>query len=300
VLALDGHSYTTTPNLLAFSGQTPALAGGGRAVIVNTLNAHPVLGQVALLHAHRPIFPLTFGGEESDDWSIHDWCDQCHRKGGLTVWVDAFEPAGGIVGGEGLIAAILGKIDAIEVTGGPRSTPLLPWVYRLWDAGIRLPLVGASGKDSNRVAIGQTRTYVLTEGQTWIEAVRAGRTVVTDGPLLKLRQEGANIHAAALAARVEIVVDGRVLAAGENEVETRIDEGAWVAARCRTSAGGFAHTSPITIGTASPKPEVVALSRLIEQTREWIETTGRFRNAARRAALLSHCDQALEALKRSS
>lgn len=302
VLALDGNTYTTTPNLLVFNGQIAALEADGRSIVVNTLNTHPVLGKVALLHAHRPIFPLTFGGEESDDWSILDWCDQCHRKQGLTVWVNAFEPAGGIVGGEGLVAAILGKIDAIEMTGEPRTTPLLPWVYRLWDAGFRLPLVGASGKDSNRVAIGQARTYVRTEGQSWVEAVRAGRTVVTDGPLLELRREGATVRAAlrvgSMSGRVEIVANGRVLVAGENEVETRVEEAAWIAARCRDETGGFAHTSPISIGTAAPKPEAeAALARLVEQTRGWIETVGRFTNPNRKAAHLAHCDKALEVLK---
>ena len=159
VLALDANTYTTTPNLLAFSGQVPALERDGCSVVVNTLNTHPVLGKVALLNSHRPVFPLTFGGEETDDWGVCDWCDQCHRKKGLTVWVDAFEPAGGVTGGEALVAAILGKIDAIEVTGESRKVPLLPWVYRLWDAGVLVPLVGASGKDSNRGVIGSVRTY---------------------------------------------------------------------------------------------------------------------------------------------
>jgi hypothetical protein len=100
VLSLDANTYTTTPNLLAFSGQAPALERYGHVVRVNTLNAHPVLGTVALLNSHRPVFPLTFGGpDETDDWSIGDWCGQCHRKGGLTVWVKAFEPAGGLIGG---------------------------------------------------------------------------------------------------------------------------------------------------------------------------------------------------------
>jgi hypothetical protein len=302
VLAHDGNTYTTTPNLLAFSGQTPAIDADGRAVVVNTLNVHPVMGKVALLHAHRPIFPLAFGGEESDDWSILDWCDQCHRKGGLTVWVDAFESAGGLVGGEALVAAILGKIDAIEVTGEPRRTPLLPWVYRLWDAGFRLPLVGASGKDSNRVAIGQTRTYVRTEGRSWVESVRDGRTVVTDGPLLEIWRDGTSIRAAlgagSMPGRVEIVADGRVLVAGEREVDARIDGAAWVAARCRTTAGGFAHSSPLTIETALSKKDAIAtLAPLVEQTREWIETVGRFTNTNRKAAMLTHCDKALEALR---
>ncbi len=43
------------------------------------------------------------------------------------------------------MAALLGKIDAIEITGGPRSA-VLPWVYRLWTAGFPLPLAGASDR----------------------------------------------------------------------------------------------------------------------------------------------------------
>ena len=128
VLALDANTYATTPNLLAFSGQVPALERDGSSVVVNTFNTHPVLGKVAILNSHRPVFPLTFGGEETDDWGVCDWCDQCHRKKGLTVWADAFEPAAGLIGGEALIAAILGKIDAIEVIGEARKAPLLPWV----------------------------------------------------------------------------------------------------------------------------------------------------------------------------
>ena len=94
--SLNGTAYLTVPNLTAFSGQVPALERDGHAVVVNTLNVHPVLGSVGLLNSHRPVFPLAFGGEESDDWGVCDWCDQCHRKGGLTVWVDAFRADGRI------------------------------------------------------------------------------------------------------------------------------------------------------------------------------------------------------------
>ena len=276
----------------------PALEADGRAVVVNTLNVHPVLGKVALLHSHRPVFPLAFGGEDTDDWSICDWCDQCHRKGGLTVWVDAFEPAGGLIGGEALVAAILGKIDAIEVTGEPRKAPLVPWVYRLWDAGFLVPLVGASGKDSNRVALGRTRTYARLEGETWVEAVRAGRTVTTEGPLLVLEQKDGQVRAALRSGsptgRIEIVANGRVIAAGEGGAEAVASEPGWVAARCHAAGGGFAHTSPLAVGGGVRKAEsLAALIKLVEQTREWIELLGRFANPKRKAALLARCDEAV-------
>jgi hypothetical protein len=303
-LARDGKTYTTCPNLLAWSGQTPALEGGGNSVVVNTLNSHPVLGTVALLHSHRAIYPLTFGGEESDDWSLCDWCDQCHRKGGLTAWVDAFEPAGGILGGEALVAAILGKIDAIEVTGGPRKAPLMPWVYRLWDAGFRVPLIGASGKDSNRIPLGITRTYARLDGATWVEAVRAGRTVATDGPLLDLSCTNGVyrvvLRGSSIAGNVEIVSNGRRIAEGHEAVEALVEGPVWVAARW-SSGGRVAHTSPLVRDGGKADPAAcAALLLLVDQTLDWIETTGRFADPRRKAGLLAKCDAARARLAMSS
>jgi hypothetical protein len=300
LLSRDGNTCMTAPNLLAWSGQAPALESGGRTVVVNTLNSHPVLGTVALLHSHRPVFPLSFGGEATDDWSVCDWCDQCHRKGGLTVWVDAFEPAGGIIGGEALVAAILGKIDAIELTGEPRKTPLLPWVYRLWDAGFLIPVVGASGKDSNRVALGSVHTSVRLYGESWVEAVRSGRTVATDGPLLRLDHDGHRFHAvpgnAVAGASVEIVSNGRIVAEGERGSEWVAEGSGWVAARCR-GTGRVAHTSPVRLPGSRFDPEArLALKPLIEQTRDWIESNGRFADSKRKVALLAGCDAAIVCL----
>ena len=290
VLALDAETYTTTPNLLAFSGQAPALEADDHQVVVNTLNSHPVLGTVALLNSHRPIFPLTYGGEQTDDWGICDWADQCHRKKGLTVWVDAFEPAAGLTGGEALVAAILGKIDAIEVTGGSRKVPLLPWVYRLWDAGCLVPLVGASGKDSNKTVLGGTRTYVRAEGGSWVEGVRAGHCFASAGPLLTLTQDGDRIRAATRGP-TELVANGVVISSGAGEVEVVSPPG-WAAARCPAQSG-FAHTSPIAVGEVPRKPEAVAaLRKLVEQVREWAENVGRYANPKRKQALLDRCAEA--------
>ncbi|QJW99765.1 CehA/McbA family metallohydrolase domain-containing protein [Frigoriglobus tundricola] len=301
VLALDSHTYTTVPNLLAFSGPVSALERDGCSVVVNTLNAHPVLGTVALLNSHRPVFPLTFGAPETDDWGVCDWCDQCHRKKGLTVWVGAFEPAGGLQGGEALVAALLGKIDAIEVTGDVRKTPLLPWVYKLWSAGFRVPLVGASGKDSNRTVLGSTRTYVRADGGSWVEAVRSGWTVATAGPLLTLTSDGEWFRAAArapgTAPTVELVLNGKVIAAGEGLAEGAVREPGWVAARC-PSQTGFAHTSPVSVGAPRCVPDAAgALRKLVEQTREWAETHGQFTNPNRKQALLDRCAEAVAKFK---
>jgi hypothetical protein len=281
----DGHMYRAIPNMTAFSGQGPALD----RVYVNTLNVHPALGRLALLNCHRPVFPLTFGGvDETDDWSLADWCDQCHRKKGLVVWCDAGRPEAGLPGGEALVNAILGKVDAIEVDAGDRTTPFLPLWYRLLNAGIRLPIVGGSGKADNRTALGGVRTLTPKAGEyaEWIEHVRAGRTTVTNGPFLRLTADGDSwptritpvdpkpfrlrVEAASVVPfeRLELIANGTPVAAmtpaGNDvftatlEAEQFLPEGGWVAARCWGAAKPglyphiptFAHTSPVWVETA--------------------------------------------------
>jgi hypothetical protein len=327
VASLDGTAYPLAADLLAFSGQSAALEEHGRLVAVNTLNVHPVLGKVGLLYSHRPVFPLTFGGEETDDWSVCDWCDQCHRKGGLVVWVDPLRPEGGLVGGEALVAVVLGKIDAIEVGARGRKQPLLPWVYRLWNAALPVPLAGGSGKDSNRVPLGRPRTYArLDPGdpftyKSWITAVRAGRTFVTDGPLLSLdvevRGPGETVDASGTVRvrvggqslipldKVELVCNGEVVAADPAglDVTLPVAESCWLAARCRgVDESEFAHSSPVIVrvnGQPLPRrPEAVAaVRRAIEETREWVEEQGRFANPKARQHLLELCDEAARRLE---
>ena len=313
----NGTAYLTVPNMLAFSGQQPALATDAALVAVNTLNTHPVLGSVGLLHSHRAVFPLSFGGEDAtDDWSVCDWCDQCHRKNGLTIWV---EPSGG----EALLAAILGKIDAIEYDGRPRKPAFLPLYYRLLNAGFRLPIVGGSGKDSNRVPLGSPRTYAkLAPGEpltytNWINAVRAGRTFATTGPLLTLAVDdcepgdtlelpdakSVTVVATVVGAEtLEILVNGEVAAQGPGRHELPITASGWIAAR--VSSPKFAHTSPVIVRVAG-KPStrrteaLRPLRKAVEQTREWVADHGRFADERRKRQLLEHCDDALNRLRPS-
>jgi hypothetical protein len=128
---------------------------------------------------------------------VVDWCDQCHRKKGLVVWPDLPRLSQDHPQGEALAALMLGKVDAFEICffAGEEPQTLADW-YRLLDCGLRIPLVGGSGKDSNAVALGGVRTYAqLAAGEEltyggWIGAVRAGRTFVTNGPLLLLTVAG--------------------------------------------------------------------------------------------------------------
>jgi hypothetical protein len=183
------------PNVLAFSGQQPAVQMPGHMVVVNTLNTSPV-GQLALLNCHRVVYPLTC---RRLNWTMADWCDQCHRKGGLVAWPEhefwPYDPDDDRVS-EGLADLILGKVDAIEVDLLPWHLAEEPDWYTLLNSGLRVPLIGASRKRANTTALGCVRTYARLQPdeeftyQSWIEAVRAGRTFLTNGPLLSLSVNG--------------------------------------------------------------------------------------------------------------
>jgi hypothetical protein len=181
-------------NVMAFSGQRPALELPGHMVVVNTLNEHPVLGRLALLNCHRVVYPLAFGGPGGfDNWTLADWCDQCHRKGGLVVAADFFT-AERWKNGEIIADLFLGKIDALDVCCSSArrmlDARLVEFWYHLLNCGLRVPLVAGSGKDGNTRELGRPRTYArLGPGEeftyrNWITAVRAGRTFVASNPSL--------------------------------------------------------------------------------------------------------------------
>jgi hypothetical protein len=296
----DGQTYPALPNLLAFSGQSPAAGRDGCEVFVNTHNTHPVLGQLGLLNTHRVVYPLSFGGaDETDDWTLADWCDQCHRKKGLAVWTDYFASVGRGTEGEALADLVLGKVDAVELSFADRKLrPRIADVYRLWSAGLSVPLAGGSAKDSNRVPLGAVRTYAqLPLGEPysyagWVEAVRAGRTFVTNGPLLRFavndHPPGATIDhdPAAPPLRLRAQATSRwpfdrldLLAGGEEigsaaaksegdtfsavvELEWRPTASAWLAARCHGRAVSpldrqtptVAHTSAVVARVGGRPP----------------------------------------------
>ncbi|HEX5269488.1 MAG TPA: hypothetical protein VFW33_03325, partial [Gemmataceae bacterium] len=225
-----GAAVPAIPNILDFSGQKPALERPGHLVVVNTHNIHPVLGSLGLLNAHRVVYPVSFGGPDgADDWTLFDWCGQCHRKAGLVVWTRAWHEAKDFPLGEPLADLVLGHVDAFEIDFYEDSPfdVLSDW-YDLLNCGFRVPLVGASGKDNNGVPLGAMRTYArLPPGEAltykgWIEAVRRGDTFVTNGPLLSLSRRpvvpgqpvGVRAEARSVVPfeQLELVADGEVIA----------------------------------------------------------------------------------------
>jgi hypothetical protein len=308
----DGTIYRDTPFLAAFSGSKPRLQTDRTTLAVNTLNLHPYLGKVGLLNTHRGVFPLSFGFiDESDDWSICDWCDQAHRKTGLVTWVDPSGKDGEVFGGESLIAALLGKIDAVEIS--EHSPRFLSGYYSLLNSGLRLPLVGASGKTSNRTPIGSLRTWTPRNDEAlagWIEAIRRGETVVSSGLPVRFtvadQPPGGVVRWAnsdqpipmridseiASDVPLKLIVNGKV----RPEIDPRsgeilLPEGGWLAVRA-VGENTFLHSSPVYVEVANqPRfalPEAInGLLTRLEAVRLWIETVGRFELEKSKAHLLT-------------
>jgi hypothetical protein len=315
-------------------------------VVVNTLNVHEFLGALFLLNCHRVVYPLTFGGPDGvDDWNLADWCEQCHRKGGLVISFDFLHhPRLATYEGEVLSDLVLGYVDAIDV--GRAISPFHPaaqsnldrlihW-QELLSAGLRVPLTGGSGKSDNRAVLGGVRTYAhLKEGEeftykNWIEAIRSGRTFVTNGPLLSLTVDGhgpgdvldlpevgqkvtIQVQARGLTSfeKLELLWNHQVLAetaptqdgaiaSASIDMEMAISEPGWFYARC--SGSSCAHTSPVYVHIAGqprqPDTATVAeLHRRVEKMLAIVRAQGRFENEQQRERMAAVYLAALEKLR---
>ena len=159
--------------------------------------------------------------------------------------------------------AVLGDLDALEVVclWSDETTTTQVW-HRFLNLGI--PVAPSAGTDvmSNffrTMAVGTTRVYAMTGGQlnwpAYMDALRNGRTFVTNGPFLDFRLEGAgpggvvapgtaswtlDLSSAGGVERVDVLVNGEVAwqsdgleGSGSRRYEGTLDlpEGGWVAAR---------------------------------------------------------------------
>lgn len=323
---------TAIPNLEAFSGQKPCLEIQGHVIVVNTENYHRQLGSLGLLHCHRVVYPLTFGGPAGvDDWTLEDWCRQCHRKNGLVVWTRMTAGDAELDLGEPFVDLLLGQVDALEVTARAIMSPAL-W-HDLWNIGLRVPLAGASGKDSNASVLGSTRTYVqLPPGQeltlpAWIEGLRAGRSLISTGPLLDLAVEGqtpgsvlrmtaGTVHVRAEAKsltpfeQLRILQNGKVIAEAKSsgdplrasiQIDVPVERTSWFAAEC--SGASFAHCSPVYVETpglplAVDQDAASRLLRTLDDMIAWCRNQANCTTAPMRERLTSGFLQARAILER--
>lgn len=276
---------------LPWGGQVDPAAR--HVVMVGTENRQNMLGHLALLGARRPVLPLASGGAPEGRIGapvrelLADWADRCHAEGGLVVGAHFPLPLAEIAAD-----IVAGRIDAIEMqTFAPGlDNPTMHEWYRFLNCGYRLPVLGGTDKMSAEMVLGGVRTYarldpnVTPTFEAWADAVRAGRTFATSGPVIELSVDGhepgdvitlsttgGHLQATARARAsqpvigcLELVVNGRVVASrdgvgGTEDLEltatVEVDSSAWIAARSRSEhevrsaylTSMAAHTSPVYV-----------------------------------------------------
>ncbi len=130
------------------------------------------------------------------------------QQGALVGYVHPFldvpDPGAGAISNALPVDAALGTADFYEVVGFADHRASAEVWYRLLDCGMKLAAAGGTDAMANyaslRGPVGQNRTYVRVDGrpgspaerrEAWLEGLRAGRTLATNGPLLGLSVNGA-------------------------------------------------------------------------------------------------------------
>ena len=283
-----GSLFTNTED---FTGAPLGTADGRYVTWVSQENRQPFFGHMVLWGLQRPVMPwCTDGPNEADlgawqETTMSDWADRCHDQGGTVVIPHFPQP-----NGEPAVLIATGRADAVEMIVQRRMQHAE--YYRYLNGGYRVPLVGGTDKMSSDVPVGLYRTYARLGDEpfsyeAWTRAVRAGRTFLSGGPIVRLRVDGreigetvqlsgpgtvsvdASAESVLPMASLQLVMNGEVVAeSAEPSAARRLDlrtevpvvEDSWLAARCGGPSywdgpthrdvwgrGIFAHTSPVYV-----------------------------------------------------
>ena len=255
------------------------------------------IGHTLHMNLQRPIrFP--------DRYYLYDLvADEAHRQGAISGFVHVYQPTvNGFFVRLGMTLNIVrDKVDTLEICEfGDIGDRLY---YEFLNLGFKLTATAGSDVPWGN-SIGQSRMYAYTGKRTdpdaWFEAVKAGHTFVTSGPMLELTvngkvpgseielQPGEKVEIRATASGdlvapryLDIVAQGEVLASkkaapGERtlavELTAPITGSTWIAARCNS-----AHTTPVYIRVGGkPFWKVRAVPELVEARLQQLRDLERF------------------------
>ena len=241
-----------------------------------------------------------------------DIADIAHARGALVGYVHPFDdypepvnkPAESLTS-ELPIDVALGKVDYMEILGFSDHRATARVWYQLLNLGFRIPAAGGTDAMANfaslRGPVGMNRVYLRVSdgagGETsWMEALKRGRTMATNGPLLGLTVGGAQIgdelkfdraqsgigftvslKSIAAVDHVQLVCNGRVVKSfdghssrnhGEFQGRIALRESSWCLARASSDQARYpildnyvyATTSPVyvTIGGGAPRSKADA------------------------------------------
>ena len=300
------------PGFLDEFSSTPYYVQCGEENRHNAHGSHSIgYGHIMLLNIRNVVHPVSRGllvdAFDPDYPPLSYACDDAHRQGGIVIWCHNGQ------GMEAPVAAALGKLDAFNLFDPQWMDPEYDIYYRMLNAGFKLP----ASTGSDWFVSSANRVYAHTGGPfeygEWLQALRKGRTFITNGPALWMTladqtlgdevyiSAGRTLPASAswrsqyAIHRAEIIFNGAVVAAqsypdgsrsGRLDTDVAIPNDGWIAARLFSDARDsfaqpiWAHTSPVYVKTGAVSPERTEAARWfddhIEKSLEWATERGKF------------------------
>ena len=246
-------------------------------------------GHMTLLNLKRLVEPLMTGFKDTTNpWDVPtnaDIADHVHQQGGhVDLHASGLERARSVprrIRRQGPAGGRGARQDRQPGHQRIATTATVPLWYRLLNCGFRLPASAGTDVFLNRMRSrlpGGDRAYVhLTEPfsfGTWVRGLKAGRSFVTNGPMLEFTANGrflgdtvvlagsrevrvlAKAESAGPLSRIEVVHNGVVVANGVVDAAGRsasvdrvvsIARSGWLGARVYGTGASQAHTSPIYV-----------------------------------------------------
>jgi len=308
------------------------------------------LGHVGLLGVDEFIMPLiggTSGSPYPADGLKLMYLDSIRALGGIGGFMHPYTVGSGTTGtpewaaqSDIPIHTILGRGDFYDIVSiASDELASADMYYHMLNVGVRLPATGGTDNFSNvwrDPSGGTARTYARLDGpiswRTWIEAVRAGRTIATNGPLLFAKVDGqepgselssrssvtveVDLATIAPVEVIEIIVDGevaRTISVREGQQQLNMQESIpvegsrWVAVRARGGKARysgdsytFVHTTPVYFTDAPPngasRVSADFLAAVIEEIWQRVNQRDAWLVPEDREVYRGHLDEALARL----
>ena len=250
----------TESDLAALSAQAGVLFGNGEEHRHNFTGFGEGFGHVMFLNIHRLIHPVSIGPgimkKGSDGLPLQKGIDEARRDGATVLWCH------NTFGLEDIPNWVTGRPHAQNIFDGEPGTHgnYKDTFYRYLNAGLRVPF--STGTDW--FIYDFSRVYAAVKEprapRDWLGVLEAGRTYITNGPLLELDVAGeapggtlrldrgrlVSIKFRAIGrtdfGRAELVMNGKVFATAHSvaegghfganaEVGTELSEPCWIALR---------------------------------------------------------------------
>jgi len=291
-------------------------------------------GHVMLLNIKSRIQPVSIGPgishRGSDGTPLQRGIDEAHRQGGVAIWCH------NNWGMEDVPNFVAGKLDAQNIFDGGEHGRYEDSFYHYLNAGIRVPF--STGTDWFMYDL--ARVYVKMSGnlgiKSWLDALVAGRSFISNGPLLKLQVGGkaigetldlsspqpVEVRAEAIGRvdfeKLELIQNGQVIAEnktsakeGHFEAELNqtvpVNQPSWLALRVSAHIANeygqqlFGHTSPIYVKVSGRsirmKPEVEYLIQQMETAWQEIGNKALFPTKEERTRVLSVYERGIKQLR---